>query len=748
MKRNFHPLLKGGRRETKYSHVFSSSDMEALTSICEAFVPPVPLESIEHPARNDQKTNQAIESFCKASGAQYPIPDEAAEIVSKRGFLELFLLVRFILRMLSSRIGTLLLCGTLCFVKEWPFINKFSEMSVEKREKVLQFWLKNRFITVIRVGFVFLKFLCIYVFFTVVGEESNNPAWEAMGFRPDSTEGVAKLPEERPLDKGIVETTQEQDFTIVGSLKQKGLEVVEDPSTNSYKIRCDVVIVGSGCGGGVAAAILARSGYKVVVIEKGNYFVRTDYSLLEGPSMNELYEHGGLFSTLDGKITILAGSTVGGGSAVNWSASIRTPEPVLQEWAEEQKLPMFASNDYHSAMDAVCKRIGVTKNCTKEGFQNQVLRNGCEKLGFQAATVPRNSSEDHYCGSCCYGCKSGDKKGADTTWLVDAVNCGAVIITGCKAEKFILEKNKSLRKRKKKCLGVVAKSINEDITKRFFIEAKATVSACGSLLTPPLMISSGLKNHNIGRNLHLHPVLMAWGYFPEDNSEIQGKMYEGGIITSIHKVGSDEYNVRAAIEAAALGPGSFAAVLPWVSGKDLKNRVLKYSRTAHLFSMIRDIGSGEVTAEGRIKYHLDELDKENIKVGLRRALRILIAAGAVEVGTHRSDGQNFKCKGISELDLEEFIDTVASPDGPKSLVKNWTTYGSAHQMGSCRMGITEQDGAVDENGESWEAERLFVCDASVLPSAVGVNPMITIQSTAYCLAEKIAATLKETKVSS
>ncbi|GAA0184702.1 hypothetical protein LIER_31990 [Lithospermum erythrorhizon] len=91
--------------------------------------------------------------------------------------------------------------------------------------------------------------------------------------------------------------------------------------------------------------------------------------------------------------------------------------------------------------------------------------------------------------------------------------------------------------------------------------------------------------------------------------------------------------------------------------------------------MIRDIGSREVTAEGRIKYHLDELDKENIKV--------------------------------------EDTDCCRSCRGPKSLVKNWTTYGSTHQMGSWRMGITEQDGAVDENGESWEAERLFVCDASV-----------------------------------
>ncbi|KAL0459374.1 UNVERIFIED_CONTAM: Long-chain-alcohol oxidase FAO2 [Sesamum latifolium] len=215
--------------------------------------------------------------------------------------------------------------------------------------------------------------LCLFL---LTDENSSNPAWEAIGYQVEAIERETKHEKQRPLEKGV------------------------------------------------AAAVLAKSGQKVLILEKGHYFVPEDCSGLEGPAYSELYESGGMLTTQDGKIMVMAGTTVGGGSHVNLSRWIRTPDYILKEWSTESKIHLFGSHEYQSAMDAVCKRIGVTENCVQEGFQNQVLRRGCENLGLKVESVPRNSSADHYCGSCCYGCRRGDKR--EPTLLGSLMRSGTV----------------------------------------------------------------------------------------------------------------------------------------------------------------------------------------------------------------------------------------------------------------------------------------------------------------------------------
>uniref|UniRef100_A0A0D9XKJ3 Long-chain-alcohol oxidase n=1 Tax=Leersia perrieri TaxID=77586 RepID=A0A0D9XKJ3_9ORYZ len=751
-----HPLLRGGVKRERYTHGLGKGQMEALRAMCGALIPAMPPAEQEEGGPGGGDVD--VERFYLASAAESTIADEVAELTMTRVVWEGGMLVRTVLWILASRVGTLALCGRPCVSGKFPYVHRFTDLPVERREAVLKRWNTTRWLFPLKITFTLVKILSHFVFYTAVDENSDNPCWKAIGYSvPAAAEEPQKkqteptpapAPASRPLDNGVVETKHLDDNTLLRSLAEKGLAVKTCSSNARYHtVQCDAVVVGSGCGGGVAAAILASAGYKVVVVEKGDYFTAKDYTSLEGPTMERTYEQGGVFSTSNVTTTIFAGATVGGGSAINWSASIRTPENVLREWAHDHGLPVFASDAYARAMDAVCARLGVTGACEQEGFQNKVLRLGCDALGMRAEHVPRNSSVGHFCGSCNLGCPTGDKKGTDTTWLVDAVDHGAVVLTGVKAERFILERNNNNNnghRRRKKCVGLIATCVsNGGLTRKLRIEARVSVSACGALMTPPLLKKSGLRNRHIGKNLHLHPVSMAWGYFPEKNTPeddvIAGKSYEGGIITSMHRV-SD----RTIIETPAMGPGAFAAMTPWVSGRDMKDRMRRYARTAHAIVLVRDRAAATVGVEGRVSFTPSREDVDELRIGLHRALRILVAAGAAEVGTHRSDGHRLRCKGgvVSEEDIEAFLDEVTVEKGPMHPGSDkWALLSSAHQMGSCRMGKSEKDGAVDGRGESWEAEGLYVCDGSLLPTAVGVNPMITIESVAYCVSKGITESL-------
>ena len=100
-----------------------------------------------------------------------------------------------------------------------------------------------------------------------------------------------------------------------------------------------------------------------------------------------------------------------------------------------------------------------------------------------------------------------------------------------------------------------------------FIKARAVVVACGALMTPPLLLNSGLKNENIGKYLRVHPASTCWGFFPEGVGP-KGRFYEGGIMTTFSPVATrkpDEYG--GLLETGVFHPSVFAAFHPWQSGR-------------------------------------------------------------------------------------------------------------------------------------------------------------------------------------
>lgn len=606
-------------------------------------------------------------------------------------------------------------------------------------------------------------------------DEGDNPSWNAIGYCGTDPEFKAQLKnhlsqrtskggghEEKeeddydeevvgPLYKGLVHLNYPRDI-ITDSLRRFGIPVSVTPQKNkpssisspSLVFKCDAVVVGSGSGGGVVAGVLAKAGYKVLVLEKGSYFARNNLSLLEGPSMDQMYLSNGLVASDDMAVLILAGSTVGGGSAINWSASIKTPQHVCKEWCDRHELELFESKLYKEAMDTVCEKMGVQSEFEDEGFNNAVLRRGCQEMGYPVSNIPRNAPPDHYCGWCFMGCKDGRKKATSETWLVDLVKSGnGAILPNCEAIQVL---HKKMKGRDKKVASGVAFQIDykghKDIC---VVESKVTIVACGALRTPELLKRSGLRNENIGRNLHLHPVTMAWGYFPDTPSpdswpEEHKKSYEGGIMTAMSTVVAefDKSGYGAVIQTPALHPGMFSLLMPWVSGKDIKDRMSKFSRTAHVFALARDQGSGTLNSPSCISYQMKDADEESLQKGIEKVLRILAAAGAEEIGTHNNKGRSLNVKQVSYHEFEKFVKEESS----RPITDLSTPICSAHQMGSCRMGTNPKESVVNQMGETWEVEGLYLADTSVFPTALGVNPMVTVQAIAYCTAQHVLEVLQ------
>ncbi|MED6121709.1 hypothetical protein PIB30_032709 [Stylosanthes scabra] len=734
----------GGSRSSSGDEKLSKREIKSLIALSDTIFP-------------------SISDLYNASASMPPTPHRIGVLISEKLKHPSTWMLRLGLWLLSTRLGTLILCGMPSISTNFPFFHSFHQLPLEQRQQIMQSWSLSYF-RLLKMFFRTIKLLTLLVFFTQVDEAGQNQSWNAIGYTgpdphfksskqdDDTNVDADQEPSMGPLYKGLVHFNSQTRQTIAQSLTTFGFSVSlftpprnkETTISSPYlSIQCDAVVIGSGSGGGVVAGVLAKAGYKVLVLEKGSYSARNNLSLLEGPTLDQMYLSNGLVATDDMSLLILAGSTVGGGSAINWSASIKTPKHVCKEWCEDHELELFESELYKEAIDVVCDKMGVQCEVEEEGLNNAVLRRGCEEMGYPVSNIPRNAEKDHYCGWCCFGCKDGRKKATSETWLVDLVKSGnGAILPSCEAIQ-VLHKNKRGGGRRV-ARGVAFQVVDHKGTKQIcVVESKVTIVACGALCTPPLLKRSGLKNPNIGRNLHLHPVAMGWGYFPDTDTTFPSKKsYEGGIMTAMSTVVADfdKSGYGAVIQTPSLHPGMFSVLMPWTSGADMKDRMCKFSRTAHVFALARDQGSGTVKSECNIRYKMKDVDKENLRRGMEKVLRILAGAGAEEIGTHHNKGRVLNVKKASYNELEKFVREESSRIVVDDKVS--MPYCSAHQMGSCRMGNDPKRSVVNQMGETWEVEGLYVADTSVFPTALGVNPMVTVMAIAYCTAQSVLQVLR------
>ncbi len=490
------------------------------------------------------------------------------------------------------------------------------------------------------------------------------------------------------------------------------------------EIACDVVIVGSGAGGGCVAAGLAAAGLDVVIVEKGGYHAEPDFHHHESVAMRELFLYGSTLTTSDLGCRVIAGSTIGGGTLVNYAVAFRTPDFVLKEWARVSGVEAFISGEIDESLSVVCDRVNVTTAESEPGRRDALMEEGCQKLGWHVAPLPRavrNCSQDAQCGYCGFGCRTGAKQGTMKTFLPDAVGAGARIYTRCDVRRVVIHDGAAT--------GVVAECNGHRLT----VKAKAVVAAGGSIETPALLLRSGLRGE-VGRNLRLHPGTAPWALFDEDV-----RMWEGTTMARYCAEFRDADGGYGPIfETVPVHPGAGGAAYPWLSAKQHHELMGNFAKVSFVAVLPRDETAGRVRIRKdgmpKVDYKLDSNDQRRIVEGWVNAGKILEAAGARRVfSPHPVPIEYVPGPGAHERWAEE----VRAVGFSKQRVNSF----SYHQMGSCRMGVDPTTSAVGADNESHEVRNLFVTDASTFPTASGVNPMVSIYGIAHRAARKIAARL-------
>lgn len=503
---------------------------------------------------------------------------------------------------------------------------------------------------------------------------------------------------------------------------------IHEPEGSEEAIDADVCVVGSGSGGAVVAAVLAGRGLNVVVLEAAGYYNESDFTQLEMPAYQEMFWRGGPTPTADGNVSLVAGTTLGGGTTINWTNCLRTRPWVREQWAKEHGLEGVDGSEFDRHMDAVLERIGANERCSDLNGTQQRLREGTEALGWSFETIVRNTDPERYtpemAGYLGFGDQSGSKRSADRTWLADAQEHGARFLTFTRATRVVTEGGRAA--------GVEAIWQTPDGRgAQVKVRAPRVVVACGSLESPALLLRSGIGGSAVGHNLRLHPSSVVGGAYGTDQRAWWGAP-QAGLCDEFADT-AEGYGFL--IETAQYAPGLIGSATPWISGADHKQRMEDFRLTATFISLTRDQGSGQVTVDANGEavptYAISNpLDLENLRKGVEAQIRLHEAAGAHQIGPLAEGAPTWR-RGD---DLEAFIASVKRIPFRAGGYKLF----SAHQMGTCRMGTDPQTSVAGPFGELHDTKGVWIGDGSAFPTSSGTNPMVSIMALAHRTADAIA----------
>ena len=554
---------------------------------------------------------------------------------------------------------------------------RFSSLGQEDRERYLQGWATSPLALKRRAFQVMKRLVLLYTY-----GADGSPYAAAMGYRP---------PQPPPASRATVR--------------------VRTPRPGET-VEVDVCVVGSGAGGAVVAAELAARGKRVVVIERATPRFEDAFDGRELAGYAALFVDRGIAATEDRAISLLAGSALGGGTIVNWNTSLRIGASVAEEWRAA------GIEDLAPHYDAVERRIDVDTDESARNGANAALERGSRALGLASATIPRNVKGCGDCGPCTLGCRMGAKQSTLRTYLADACRDGAEILT---ADVRRIETSAG------RVTGVTARVEGGEVT----VRAPIVAVAGGAILSPALLLRSGIARDQAGRHFHLHPVAVTSGIYDDDLGGIWSGVPQSVLGDAFAEI-EGPHGFR--LEVPQGYPGILAASFPWWGSDAHRARASDARRIAPFIGIVRDRTEGRVAidklGEPLVHYTNGALERRLLQRAMIESARIHAAAGARRVFTLHTPPLERDAGAIQDL---------AAEIERRGVVANRMTMFSAHQMSSCRIGTDSGSSAADPDGQVWGLRGLFITDASAFPSASGVNPMLTVMALARRTATRMLA---------
>jgi choline dehydrogenase-like flavoprotein len=257
----------------------------------------------------------------------------------------------------------------------------------------------------------------------------------------------------------------------------------------------------------------------------------------------------------------------------------------------------------------------------------------------------------------------------------------------------------------------------------FRVRAKrAVIVAGGAFGTPELLLRSGFRSPSgqLGRNLRIHPACWVGARFDEEVRGWEGVMQSYAVT---------EWEPQGILMEATFTPLAFGAQWLPGTGRAHHERVRAYDQIASTGVHLSDRSAGRVglARDGslRVTYRLTADDASRLVFGIARAADLLYAAGATEVYP--------QIAGIPIIAKDRIAELESSPPRPSALRLE-----AFHPMGTARMDADPTRGVVATDGAVHGAEGLYIADGSLLPSSIGVNPMMTIIAMSSRVARQLA----------